>query len=100
MASAALTPGSLATIRASGVVEGGATLRVAELSENAGKMRCTFSDGKESLAGLITSQVRFAATQTMPGRPPERARARPPAPARGAQIRNSRRRRRRARQLP
>ena len=83
MASAAVTPGALATIRASGTVEGGVTLRVADLSENNGnnKLKCTFSDGKESLAGLITSQVRRGATQAMPGRPPERARARPRPPA-------------------
>jgi hypothetical protein len=55
---AVLVPGSLPKLAASGVDAQGVALKVSDLVEANGKMKCTFSDGgKENMAGLITSQV-------------------------------------------
>ena len=55
---AALHPGSVEQLIISGSVDEGVALKVTDLQEANGKFKCNFSDGKENVAGLITSQVR------------------------------------------
>jgi hypothetical protein len=52
-----LNPGSLQQLQAAGSVEQPLALKVVDLQETNGKFKCEFSDGKENMAGVITSQV-------------------------------------------
>jgi hypothetical protein len=54
---AVVHPGSLQQVLSAGTVEQGLALKVTDLQEANGKFKCNFSDGKENVAGLITSQV-------------------------------------------
>ena len=54
---AVVNPGSLQQLKAAGSVEQALALKVIDLQETNGKFKCEFSDGKENMAGVITSQV-------------------------------------------
>ena len=53
----ALLADSLQQLACAGSVDHGVALRICDLQENNGKIKCTFSDGGGKMAGLITSQV-------------------------------------------
>ena len=57
MAALVLNPGSLEQLKSAGSVEQALALKVVDLQEANGKFKCEFSDGKENMAGVITSQV-------------------------------------------
>lgn len=52
-----LSPGTLQQVKDSGIVERAIALRVTSIEEANGKLKCQFSDGKENMSGVITSQV-------------------------------------------
>ena len=52
-----LQPGSLQKLKQSGSVEDALPLKVVDLQEANGKFKCEFSDGKENMSAIITSQV-------------------------------------------
>ncbi|KAL6771853.1 RFA3 [Auxenochlorella protothecoides x Auxenochlorella symbiontica] len=53
-----LTPGSVANLKASDAFSEAVTLKVQQLQEGVnGKYKCQFSDGKENISGILTSQV-------------------------------------------
>ena len=54
---AVLVPGSLQELKSAGLVDHALALKVVDLQETNGKFKCSFSDGKENMAGVITSQV-------------------------------------------
>lgn len=55
-----LAPGMLQQVRDTGIVERAIALRVTSIEEANGKLKCQFSDGKENMPGVITSQVSCA----------------------------------------
>jgi hypothetical protein len=57
MTALVVNPGSLQQIKDAGSVEQAFALKVVDLQEANGKFKCEFSDGKENMAGVITSQV-------------------------------------------
>jgi len=57
MAALVLNPGSLQQLKDAGSVEQALALKVIDLQEANGKFKCELSDGKENMAGVITSQV-------------------------------------------
>lgn len=57
MAALVLNPGSLQQLKVAGSIDQALALKVVDLQEANGKFKCEFSDGKENMAGVITSQV-------------------------------------------
>ena len=53
-----LRPGVVNELKSSGAVQHALTLRVTDLQEANGKLKCNFSDSKENIPGVMTSQVR------------------------------------------
>jgi len=54
-----LNPGTLENLKTAGFVQEAVALKITELQENNGKIKCELSDGKENMPGVITSQVHF-----------------------------------------
>jgi hypothetical protein len=50
-------PGALQLLKTAGSVDQAVALRIIDLQEANGKLKCNFSDGKENMPGVITSQV-------------------------------------------
>ena len=53
----AIKPGCLASFKSTGIIDEALMLQVTDLQETNGKLKCTFSDSKEDIPGVITSQV-------------------------------------------
>ena len=52
-----LNPGAVQQLKSAGSVDHAVSLKVLELQEANGKFKCEFSDGKENISGVITSQA-------------------------------------------
>ena len=52
-----LNPGAVQQLKSSGSMDHAVSLKVLELQEANGKFKCEFSDGKENISGVITSQA-------------------------------------------
>ena len=58
-----LNPGSLDKLKSDGSVQEAVALRVMDLQENNGKLKCQLSDGKGNMPGVLTSPVRLGGSK-------------------------------------